>query len=281
MGDQRKCSMCRNHFGAKAPCVKNHKCEFRNPYHIEKCEKGCKKVEDRRKKVAEDKKQIYKIEKLQNCVAKRISPSNNMMSSVTSVEKISKNERKCRKCMIHGLSSPLKKGHLKSCPLINCPCARCKMIDARRMASNNFTKHYRVQRIEEQKCSQPLSPQDSPESGYASEHDNYSPKVEFSSVSECSTLPEYYSTFKSTCHQINQTSYMAFSSEEAMNFNALPEQHMFNNDDATQIVSEIISNFSLETVENLEKNVFESEVTFISFFFKFIKLCFMFLGKIQ
>jgi hypothetical protein len=160
MVNQRKCSMCRNHYGLKAPSFKAHFCPFDNPVHIEKCQDGCLKVDNRRKRLAETKKLMYNRMK------------QNGETLMTCSSRAAKKLRSCTKCYLHGWPNiALRGGHLKVCPFMKCTCESCRAIDDRRNAGNEFTKFFRVQKNGEQKCSQFSSP-NTPDSGFKADTKN-------------------------------------------------------------------------------------------------------------
>jgi DM DNA binding domain len=239
--------MCRNHFGDNAPNFKGHKCGLDNEEHIETCNKGCKKVDSRRKNVAKDKKQMYSLEKELNNAA-LISPS--VMELSESSKVATKTKRTCRKCKLHGLRNiVLKGGHLESCPFRYCPCSKCKITNERRDASNTFTKHYRFHKIEEQKCSGSVGSVGSPDSGFSTDSDRFSSGSESPMFSEPESPQDFmtvYDTWQANYAVENSTH--NFTIDQSINFGTFDE-----------LASYIAGEFPPETLESLENSLlFES-----------------------
>jgi peptide methionine sulfoxide reductase MsrB len=261
--------MCRNHYRENAPDFKGHRCEFDNEEHIERCTEGCKKVDIRRKNVAKDKKQMYKLEKAKNSA---LPISLSVMELSESSKAVRKTTRTCRKCKLHGLGNvALKGGHLEYCPFRYCICEMCKITNERREASNDFTKHYRIHKIETQKCSRSEESMGSPDSGFATDSDRFSSGSGSPMFSEPESPQDFmnvYDTWQPNCAVENST-------QDCFNFTI--DQSLDSETNFDQLASYIVGEFPLETLESLENSLLESfmETENVSEFQNVIDLIFM------
>jgi DM DNA binding domain len=266
-----KCSLCRNHFGNDAPYFKGHKnlCPFNNQEHIEKCDQGCQKVKVRQISVAKDKKRNYAARKTDDDEI-RISPSMKKM-------------RTCAKCRIHGKIVPLKNGHLLTCKHASCECSDCELTNQRRNASNDFTKHYRNQKIIKNENShyQPMmtNEQNSPDSGYGNEMDDSRSAVAFSPIS--SEYSPAQITYSPTEMTFSPASRDVESFQAVYTYTAEISQISIPMDidetDAVFIVEEIFNIVSPEMIESFEENL---NVIFIFFCIIFLfSIFFIYLQK--
>lgn len=260
-----KCSMCRNHLGEKAPEIKGHKksCPYLNDQkHIDTCDKGCLKVQRRQLTVAAEKKESYVSKKLSGNAQNTISPSR---------------ARNCKKCLKHGVIAAVKNGHLQRCPYKDCNCDFCEKTNARRRASNEFTKHYRLQSTIRQPMENQAmeKSQNSPDSGFdEDQRSNFESSPNFSPVSnayspsswEYSPTTLFDSTLASDVEYFEVHDIILESHPQFQNLMEIDENELDN-------FTQIINSFPTDFLDGVEKKL-NVNCKFYSSLFKKIQCIF-------